>query len=321
MRILVTGGAGFLGSNLCARLARNASDHIYCLDSLVTGEMRNIAPLMELPNFEFIRQDVIQPFDLAVDQIYNAACPASPVAYQRDPIHTMKTSVLGIINLLDLADRCGATLLHFSTSEVYGDALVHPQPEEYWGNVNPDGVRSCYDEGKRAAETLCFDYRRMHGTKVKIIRVFNTYGPNMKPSDGRVVSNFIRQALLGEDITIFGDGSQTRSFCFVDDLIEGVVRMMNAPAEVTGPINLGNPGEFTVNELAELVLGKIPTKSRLIRCALPSDDPKVRRPDIHRAMEQLGWAPKIPLSEGLDRTIAYFRERLEIAAGAKEKEC
>ncbi len=310
MRILVTGGAGFLGSNLCARLVRNESDHIYCMDNLLTGELGNLEPLMKLPNFTFIRQDVIRPIALDVDQIYNAACAASPVAYQRDPIHTMKTSVLGIINLLDLADRCGATLLHFSTSEVYGDALVHPQPEEYWGNVNPDGVRSCYDEGKRAAETLCFDYRRMHGTRVKIIRVFNTYGPNMKPTDGRVVSNFIRQALNGEDITVYGDGSQTRSFCYVDDLIDGVIRMMNSPEELTGPINLGNPGEFTVNELAKLVLEKIPTRSRLIRCDLPQDDPRVRRPDIRRASELLGWMPRTRLPDGLEHTIAYFRRRL-----------
>ncbi len=307
MRILVTGGAGFLGSNLCARLVKKKEDYIYCLDNLQTGSLENIAELERLPNFEFIRHDIIEPIDLDVDQIYNAACPASPPAYQADPVHTMKTSVLGILNLLELARENDATLLQFSTSEVYGDAQVHPQPEEYWGNVNPDGIRSCYDEGKRAAETLCFDYNRMYGTKVKVIRIFNTYGPRMNPEDGRVISNFVNQALRGEDITVYGDGRQTRSFCYVDDLIEGIVRMMNTPEEVLGPVNLGNPGEFTMLELAEKVLERVPNGSRLVYKDLPKDDPKQRRPDIRKAEELLGWRPGIALGEGLDRVIDYYQ--------------
>lgn len=307
MRILITGGAGFLGSNLCARLVREQGNHIICLDNLQTGSMENIASLLRLPNFEFIRHDIVEPVDLAVDQLYNAACPASPPAYQADPIHTMKTSVIGILNMLELARKNDATLLQFSTSEVYGDALVHPQPESYWGNVNPDGIRSCYDEGKRAAETLCFDYNRMYGTKVKVIRIFNTYGPKMNPEDGRVISNFVNQALRGEDITVYGDGSQTRSFCYVDDLIEGIVRMMNTPADVLGPVNLGNPGEFTMLELARKVLEKVPGGSKLAYQELPKDDPKQRRPDITLAKKLLSWEPKVPLDEGLDSVIEYYR--------------
>ncbi len=308
MRILVTGGAGFLGSNLCERLVKDPGNTVYCLDNLQTGSLENIKELQKLPNFSFIKHDIVEPIDLDVDQIYNAACPASPPAYQEDPVHTMKTSVFGIINMLELGRKYGATVLQFSTSEVYGDALVHPQPETYWGNVNPDGIRSCYDEGKRAAETLCFDYNRMYGTKVKVIRIFNTYGPKMNPWDGRVISNFVNQALRGEDLTVYGDGSQTRSFCFVDDLMEGLCRMMNSGDTVKGPVNLGNPGEFTILELAEEVLKQIPGKSRLVFKDLPQDDPKQRRPDITRAGELLGWQPRIPLREGLERVIAYYRE-------------
>ncbi len=306
MNILVTGGAGFLGSNLCARLVKNSQDHIYCLDNLQTGRMENIAELMDRPNFTFIRHDIVEPIDLEVDQIYNAACPASPPAYQADPVHTMKTSVLGILNMLELAKKYDATLLQFSTSEVYGDALQHPQREDYWGNVNPDGIRSCYDEGKRAAETLCFDYHRMYGTKIKVIRIFNTFGPKMNPADGRVISNFVNQALRGEDITVYGDGNQTRSFCYVDDLIEGIVRMMASPDEVTGPVNLGNPEEFTINEMAEQVKAQIGSASKIVHLPLPKDDPKQRRPDITRAWELLGWKPQVPVHEGLTRVIEYY---------------
>ena len=307
MRILVTGGAGFLGSNLCARLAEERGDHVICLDNLQTGSLRNISELMGRPNFEFIRHDIVEPLELEVDQIYNAACPASPPAYQADPVHTMKTSVVGILNMLELARKNGATLLQFSTSEVYGDAQVHPQPEGYWGNVNPDGIRSCYDEGKRAAEALCFDYHRMYGTKVKVVRIFNTYGPKMDPRDGRVISNFVNQALQGGDLTIYGDGRQTRSFCYVDDLLEGIVRMMGTPEDILGPVNLGNPGEFTMLELAQKVLEKIPGGSKLAYRELPKDDPKQRRPDISHAKELLGWEPRIPLDQGLDRVIEYYR--------------
>ena len=307
MRILVTGGAGFIGSNLCARLAKNQDDQIICLDNLQTGSMQNISGLLDLPNFEFIQHDIVEPIDLTADQIYNAACPASPPAYQADPVHTLKTNVIGILNMLELARKNNATFLQFSTSEVYGDAQVHPQPEEYWGNVNPDGIRSCYDEGKRAAEALCFDYHRMYGTKVKVIRIFNTYGPGMNPQDGRVISNFVNQALRGEDITVYGDGKQTRSFCYVDDLIEGIIRMMHTPEDILGPVNLGNPGEFTMLELAQQVLKKVPNGSKLIYRPLPKDDPKQRKPDITKAEILLHWKPEIALSEGLDKVIDYYR--------------
>jgi len=306
MRILVTGGAGFLGSNLCERLVKDPNNYVIALDNLFTGSMYNIKSLIDLPNFEFIKQDVMDPIDIQVDQIYNAACPASPPAYQADPVNTLKISVLGILNMLELAKKYNARLLQFSTSEVYGDALEHPQKETYWGNVNPDGIRSCYDEGKRAAETLCFDYNRMYGTRIKVIRIFNTYGPKMNPEDGRVVSNFVNQALVGEDISIYGNGEQTRSFCYVDDLIEGIVRMMNSDESFLGPVNLGNPGEFTMNELAQLILEKTRSASKLIYSPLPKDDPKQRRPDITLAKQRLGWAPCICLSDGLDRVIEYY---------------
>lgn len=307
MNILVTGGAGFLGSNLCERLIRNENDHIYCLDNLQTGRVENITELRDLSNFTFIEHDIVEPIDLAVDQIYNAACPASPPAYQEDPIHTMKTSVFGILNMLELAKKYDATLLQFSTSEVYGDALQHPQNEDYWGNVNPDGIRSCYDEGKRAAETLCFDYHRMYGTKIKVIRIFNTFGPKMNPADGRVISNFVNQALRGENITVYGTGEQTRSFCYVDDLIEGIVRMMNSAPEILGPVNLGNPEEFTVLEMAEQVKRQIGSGSDITFLPLPKDDPKQRRPDIGRAWELLEWRPCVPVHEGLEKVIEYYK--------------
>ncbi len=306
-RILVTGGAGFLGSNLCKRLTEDENNYVYALDNLFTGRMTNIEDLLDLPNFEFIKWDVCDPIDIEVDLIYNAACPASPPAYQKSPTSTTKTCIIGVLNMLELAKKYNATLLQFSTSEVYGDALVHPQPESYWGNVNPDGIRSCYDEGKRCAETFCFDYNREFGVKIKVIRIFNTYGPNMDPKDGRVVSNFILQALGNEDITIYGDGKQTRSFCFVDDLIEGIVRMMESDESFMGPVNLGNPGEFTMLELAEKIIAKTSSKSKLTFCPLPGDDPKQRRPDISLAKEKLGWEPIIRLDEGLDRTIEYYK--------------
>lgn len=307
MNILVTGGAGFLGANLCVRLAKNPEDHIYCLDNLQTGRMENIAELMGKPNFTFIQHDIVEPIDIEVDEIYNAACPASPPAYQEDPVHTLKTSVFGILNMLELARKYDAKILQFSTSEVYGDALQHPQREDYWGNVNPDGIRSCYDEGKRAAETLCFDYHRMYGTKIKVIRIFNTFGPKMNPADGRVISNFVNQALRNEDITVYGTGEQTRSFCFVDDLIEGIVRMMASSDDITGPVNLGNPEEFTINEMAERVKAHIGSSSKITYHPLPKDDPKQRRPDITRAWELLGWKPQVPVREGLDKVIDYYR--------------
>jgi len=309
-RVLVTGGGGFLGSHLCERLL--ASGHeVLCADNFFTGAKANIAHLLGNPFFELIRHDVTFPLFVEVDQIYNLACPASPVHYQHDPVQTTKTSVHGAINMLGLAKRVGATILQASTSEVYGDPAMHPQREDYWGNVNTIGPRSCYDEGKRCAETLFFDYHRQNGVKIKVIRIFNTYGPRMHPHDGRVVSNFIVQALQGEDITIYGDGSQTRSFCYVDDLIDGMMRMMATSAEVTGPVNLGNPGEFTILELAEQVIRLTGAKSRVIRKPLPQDDPCRRRPDISLAQRVLGgWTPAVPLEEGLKRTIAYFRERL-----------
>lgn len=307
MRILVTGGAGFIGSNLCSRLVKKQDDHIICLDNLQTGNIENISKLMGLPNFEFIQNDIVNLIDLVVDQIYNAACPTSPSAYQVDPVHTLKTSVIGVLNMLELARRNNATLLQFSTSEVYGDAQVHPQSEEDWGNVNSDGIRSCYDEGKRAAETLCLDYHRMYGTKVKVIRIFNTFGPKMNPEDGRVINNFVNQELQGEDITIYSDGKQTRSFCYVDDLIEGIVWMMNSPNDVLGPINLGNPGKFTILELAQKVLEKVPVGSKLRYRALPKDDSKQRKPDISRATRLLDWEPKVSLNEGLDIVVEFYR--------------
>ncbi|TVR49142.1 MAG: SDR family oxidoreductase [Puniceicoccaceae bacterium] len=308
MRILVTGGAGFLGSHLCERLLE-AGHEVVCLDNLFTGRKENIYPLLENPRFEFIRHDVIDPFKVEVDQIYNLACPASPVHYQYNPIKTAKTSVMGAINCLGLAKRVRARVFQASTSEVYGDPLVHPQKEDYRGHVNPIGPRACYDEGKRCAETLFFDYHRENKVDIRVIRIFNTYGPRMLPDDGRVVSNFIVQALRGQDITVYGDGSQTRSFCFVDDLVEGFVRFMGQ-TETVGPMNLGNPSEFTILELAEKVIELTASNSKIVRKPLPMDDPKQRQPDISLARKVLGWEPKVPLEEGLTRTIDYFRGRV-----------
>ncbi len=304
-RVLVTGGAGFLGSNLCERLL-NDGHHVLAVDNFYTGSRENVAHLLANPRFELLEHDVTVPLSVPVDQIFNLACPASPPHYQRDPIQTTKTSFFGALNMLDLAKATGAKILQASTSEVYGDPKVHPQPEEYWGNVNPIGIRSCYDEGKRVSETLFFDYWRQYDIPIKVVRIFNTYGPQMDPEDGRVVSNFIVQALRGQDLTIYGDGSQTRSFCYVDDLVEGFIRFMGTSDDVTGPINLGNPGEFTVAELAEKVLAKIGGASKIVRLPLPADDPKVRQPDITKAREVLGWEPKVDLDEGLDKAIAYF---------------
>ena len=308
MRILVTGGAGFLGSHLCDRLI-NEGHEILCLDNFFTGRKQNITHLLQNPSFELIRHDVVEPFRVEVDQIYNLACPASPPHYQYNPIKTTKTSVMGAINSLGLAKRVRARVFLASTSEVYGDPAVHPQSESYWGNVNTIGLRSCYDEGKRCAETLYFDYHRQNGVDIRVVRIFNTYGPRMLADDGRVVSNFIVQALKGENLTVYGDGSQTRSFCYVDDLIEGFVRLMNQDKTV-GPVNIGNPGEFTMLQLAELVLKKVGGKSKITNLPLPSDDPKQRRPDITLAKEALGWEPKVPLEQGLDRTIEYFRQAI-----------
>ncbi len=312
-RILVTGGAGFLGSHLCDRLIA-AGHEVLCVDNYFTGRRRNVAHLLDNAGFELMRHDVTFPLYVEVDEIYNLACPASPVHYQHDPVQTTKTSVHGAINMLGLAKRTGATILQASTSEVYGDPTVHPQTEDYWGNVNPIGPRSCYDEGKRCAETLFFDYHRQHNMKIKVMRIFNTYGPRMHPADGRVVSNFIMQALRGEPITLYGDGSQTRSFCYVDDLIEGMIRLMESPDEVTGPINIGNPGEFSIRELAEKVIEMTGAKSELVFRPLPENDPMQRQPDITRAREILGWEPTVPLEAGLEKTIAYFRELVEEAA-------
>ncbi len=309
MRILVTGGAGFLGSHLCERLLADGHE-VACLDNLFTGRKSNVAHLLPNPRFEFIRHDVVDPYKIEVDQIYNLACPASPVHYQHNPIKTVKTSVMGAINALGLAKRVGARVFQASTSEVYGDPEVHPQPETYWGHVNPIGIRSCYDEGKRCAETLFFDYHRQNGVDIRVVRIFNTYGPRMLPNDGRVVSNFIVQALRAEPITIYGEGKQTRAFCYVDDLIEGFIRMMNQD-KVTGPVNLGNPGEFTIRELAEKVLAETKSRSKLTFEPLPGDDPKQRRPDITLAKRHLGWEPKIPLAAGLKKTVAYFRDLLK----------
>ncbi len=308
MRILVTGGAGFLGSHLCERLL-NDGHEVVCIDNLFTGQKSNVAHLRANPNFEFVRHDIIDPFKYEVDQIYNLACPASPPHYQYNPIKTIKTSVMGSINCLGLAKRLKARVFQASTSEVYGDPVVHPQTEAYWGNVNPIGKRSCYDEGKRCAETLFFDYHRENKVDIRVIRIFNTYGPRMHPNDGRVVSNFIVQALQGKDLTLYGDGTQTRSFCYVEDLIEGFVRFMGQ-TETVGPMNLGNPGEFTMHELAELTLKLVGGKSKIIHKPLPSDDPKQRQPDITLARKILKWEPKVPLEEGLQRTIAYFRGRV-----------
>ena len=308
MRILITGGAGFLGSHLCDRLLSEGHE-ILCLDNFFTGRKQNISHLLQNPSFELIRHDVTEPFRVEVDQIYNLACPASPPHYQYNPIKTTKTSVMGAINSLGLAKRVKAKVFLASTSEVYGDPTVHPQSESYWGNVNPIGRRSCYDEGKRCAETLFFDYHRQNGVDIRVVRIFNTYGPRMLADDGRVVSNFIVQALKGENLTVYGDGSQTRSFCYVDDLIEGFVRLMNQEKTV-GPVNIGNPGEFTMLELAELVLKKVGGNSKVTNLPLPADDPKQRRPDITLAKEVLGWEPRVPLEEGLDRTIEYFRQAI-----------
>lgn len=310
-RTLVTGGAGFVGSHLIDRLLERGHE-VLCVDNLFTGARRNIAHLHNHPRLEFMRHDVTFPLYVEVDEIYNLACPASPIHYQHDPVQTTKTSVIGAINMLGLAKRLKVPILQASTSEVYGDPAVHPQEESYWGNVNPIGIRSCYDEGKRCAETLFFDYHRQHGVEVKVARIFNTYGPRMHPHDGRVVSNFVVQALAGEPITIYGNGAQTRSFCYVSDLVEGLMRLMDSPADVTGPINIGNPREFTIRELAEEVIRLTGSASKLIELPLPQDDPKQRRPDITRAREKLGWNPTVPLVEGLRPTIDYFAEIAEV---------
>ncbi|TXH02857.1 MAG: SDR family oxidoreductase [Nevskiaceae bacterium] len=304
-RILVTGGAGFIGSHLCRRLLELGHE-VLCVDNFYTGTRANLSDLFQYHRFELMRHDVTFPLHVEVDAIYNLACPASPVHYQFDPVQTTKTSVHGAINMLGLAKRLKCTILQASTSEVYGDPRMHPQNEEYWGNVNPIGPRSCYDEGKRCAETLFFDYHRQHALNIKVARIFNTYGPNMHPNDGRVVSNFIVQALLNRPITLFGDGSQTRSFCYVDDLVEGLIRLMNSPNDVTGPVNLGNPGEFSMRQLAELVLQLTGSKSEIILQPLPKDDPKQRKPDIALARRLLDWEPHIPLRQGLEKTIPYF---------------
>lgn len=309
-RILVTGGAGFLGSHLCERLLHEGNE-VYCLDNLFTGRKQNIVHLLSNPYFEFIRHDVINPFLIEVDEIYNLACPASPIHYQYNPIKTIKTSVMGAINMLGLAKRVKAKILQASTSEVYGNPEVHPQPESYWGNVNPIGERSCYDEGKRAAETLFRDYNYQNNVEIKIVRIFNTYGPRMHPNDGRVVSNFINQALRGEDITVYGKGEQTRSFQYVDDLIEGFIRTMATPESFKGPVNLGNPDEFKIIELAEKVIEKTNSKSKIVFKPLPSDDPLMRKPDISLAKKELNWEPKVKLDKGLDKTIHYFEELIK----------
>ncbi len=312
-RILVTGGAGFLGSHLCERLLAQGHE-VLCVDNYFTGRRENIAHLLDNRSFEAMRHDVTLPLYVEVDAIYNLACPASPVHYQHDPVQTTKTSVHGAINMLGLAKRLKVPILQASTSEVYGDPECHPQTEEYWGNVNPVGLRACYDEGKRCAETLFFDYHRQHGLEIKVARIFNTYGPRMQPDDGRVVSSFIVQALRGDPITIFGDGSQTRSFCYVDDLVSGLIRLAGSPADVTGPINLGNPHEFTIRALAEQIVEMTGSRSRIVEKPLPADDPRQRKPDITRANRLLDWAPSVELREGLARTICYFEEQSAIAA-------
>ncbi len=310
MRILITGGAGFIGSHLCRRLIGEGHS-VICLDNLFTGAKENVQDLLGCNRFELIIQDVTQPITLEhIDQIYNLACPASPIHYQYNPVKTIETNVIGAINVLNLARKTGARVLQASTSEVYGDPQVHPQQEEYWGNVNPIGIRSCYDEGKRAAETLFFDYHRQHGVDIKVVRIFNTYGPNMQKDDGRVVSNFIVQAIEGKDITIYGDGSQTRSFCYVSDLVEGIYRLMNSDESITGPVNIGNPAEFTVKQLAEMIIEMTKSKSRIVYKPLPEDDPRKRKPDITLANYKLGWSPVVEIHEGLEKTIKYFEEFL-----------
>ena len=308
-RVLVTGGAGFIGSFLCARLLEQGCE-VLCVDNFFTGRRLNVQPLLDNPAFELMRHDVCFPLYVEVDEIYNLACPASPVHYQYDPVQTTKVSVHGAINMLGLAKRVGAKILQASTSEVYGDPLIHPQTEDYWGHVNPIGPRSCYDEGKRCAETLFFDYRRQHNLPIKVARIFNTYGPRMHPNDGRVVSNFVVQALKGEPITLYGDGAQTRSFCYVEDLVDGLMRLMGTPPEVTGPINLGNPNEFTIRQLAEKVIAMVGSRSTIEFQPLPQDDPRQRQPDISLAKTALGWAPRTELDEGLKKTIAYFDQLL-----------
>ena len=308
-RVLVTGGAGFIGSHLCERLIASGRE-VLCIDNYYTGTRHNLQDFLGNPRFELMRHDVCFPLYVEVDQIYNLACPASPIHYQFDPVQTTKTSVHGAINMLGLAKRIKAKILQASTSEVYGDPIVHPQTEEYWGNVNPIGPRSCYDEGKRCAETLFFDYFRQHQLRIKVARIFNTYGPRMHPNDGRVVSNFIVQALKNKDITVYGDGAQTRSFCYVEDLVDGLIRLMDSEDDIVGPINLGNPSEFTIRQLAEIVIDLTGSGSKIIHRPLPQDDPKQRQPDISKAQELLGWQPVLPLAEGLTRTIAYFEELL-----------
>lgn len=305
-RILITGGAGFIGSHLCERLL-NDGNQVVCLDNFFTGTLKNIEHLMSLPNFELVNHDIVIPFNIEVDEIYNLACPASPISYQHDALSTIKTCILGTLNMLELADKTNAKMLQASTSEVYGDPIIHPQVETYWGNVNPIGIRSCYDEGKRCAETLCMDFHRQHDLQVKIIRIFNTYGPKMLINDGRVVSNFVAQALKNENITIYGDGNQTRSLQYIDDLIEGMICMMNTDKDLTGPINIGNPNEYTINELASLIIKMTNSSSKIIYSALPSDDPKQRNPDISLAKNKLNWEPKIQLNEGLSNVINYFK--------------
>lgn len=317
-KILVTGGAGFLGSHLCERLMADGHD-VTALDNYYTGFKTNVSHLLRRNHFTLIEQSVCDPLNAEFDEIYNLACPASPPHYQADPIYTFKTSVLGTLNMLELAKRCGAKLLQASTSEVYGDPLVHPQTESYWGNVNTIGIRSCYDEGKRGAETLIYDFQRFHGVNVRVVRIFNTYGPGMNPEDGRVVSNFVIQALRGENITIYGDGGQTRSFCYRDDLVEGIIRLMNAPDHVSFPVNIGNPNEFTIRELAEIVLEKTGSRSKLVFMPLPQDDPMQRCPDITRAKEHLGWEPKVALREGLESTIEYFSNRIALPVASQTR--
>ena len=308
-RVLVSGGAGFLGSHLCERLVARG-DQVLCVDNFFTGTRRNIEHILQHKNFELLRHDITHPLFVEVDEIFNLACPASPLHYKKDPVQTTKTSVIGAINMLGLAKRLKIKILQASTSEIYGDPTIHPQPESYWGNVDPIGPRSCYDEGKRCAETLFFDYWRQHRHPIKVVRIFNTYGPRTHPNDGRVISSFIVQALLNKDITVFGDGSHTRSFCYVDDLISGLTRMMDTPNDITGPVNLGNPAEFSILEIAQTVLDLTGSRSRIVHRPLPQDDPKQRRPDISEADRVLGWRPTVPLREGLSRTIAYFEEML-----------
>jgi UDP-glucuronate decarboxylase len=314
-RVLVTGGAGFIGSHLCERLLERG-DEVLCVDNFYTGARHNVYHLLSNPRFEWMRHDICFPLYVEVDEIFNLACPASPIHYQFDPVQTTKTSVVGAINMLGLAKRVKAKILQASTSEIYGDPEIHPQREEYWGNVNPIGPRACYDEGKRCAETLFFDYRRQHHLPIKVARIFNTYGPRMHPNDGRVVSNFVVQALRNQDITVYGDGDQTRSFCYVDDLVDGLIRLMDTPNDVTGPLNLGNPVEFTIRELAEMTIALTGSSSKIVHRPLPADDPKQRRPDISKAQELLGWVPKLPLRQGLMRAIEYFDGLLRVAPAA-----